>query len=114
MSNYHSTVTADKGLKATREEYNALRAALEASDDDQSSGVEVEYHDGEIYVFASEYAVWEAGSRNFRALLGALIAKNGLNYLEFDAALTRGGSEHGGRCFRIRTNGSLWAPTLTW
>jgi Uma2 family endonuclease len=113
MANYHSTVTADKGLKATHEEYNALKVALEASGDDQSGAVELEYHDGEIYVFASEYADWEALSRNFRALLGALVAKNGLNYLEFDTASTCGGSEmgtHGGVRFRVRPNGSLWEP----
>jgi hypothetical protein len=118
VANYYATVTTDKGLKASRDEYNALKAALEvAKDDGECSGFEVEYYDGEVYVFAPESGDWEELPRDFLALLGALIAKNGLEFLEFGAAFTcdkpRIGS-HGGTYFRVRSNGSLWEPTLTW
>jgi hypothetical protein len=118
MANYYATVTAEKGLKANRDEYNALKAALErANQDDECKGFEVEYYDGEVYVFAPENGDWEELPRNFLVLLGSLIAKNGLEYLEFGAAFTcarPGMGSHSGTYFRVRRNGSLWEPKLTW
>lgn len=118
MANYYTTVTAERGLKATRDEYNALKVALEGADEDnECGGFEVEYCDGEVYVFGSESADWEALPRAFRTLLGTLIAKNGLPYLEFGSAFTydrpRMGT-HSAICFRVRKNGSIWEPQLTW
>jgi len=87
MANYYATVTAERGLKATRDEYNALKVALQgAEEDNECGGFEVEYCDGDIYVLAPASGDWEALSHAFRTLLGTLIANNGLEYLEFGAA----------------------------
>ena len=118
MANYYTTVTAERGLKATRDEYNALKVALEGADEDnECGGFEVEYCDGEVYVFGSESADWEALPRAFRTLLGTLIAKNGLKYLEFGPAFACDTPRMGSSCatyIRIKTNGSVWEPKLTW
>jgi hypothetical protein len=117
MVNHFATVTADRGLKSTRLEYNALKAALEADEDNAQSGLEIEYYDGEVYVFGSESADWEALPRAFRTLLGTLIAKNGLKYLEFGPAFACDTPRMGSSCatyIRIKTNGSVWEPKLTW
>jgi hypothetical protein len=119
MGNYYTTVTAERTLKATPKEYEALKAALEAPDDDNVCGFEVSYWpcESEVNVFAPDCGDWDELPERFRVLLGSLIAKNGLEYLEFGASFTydkpRVGS-HGGTYFRIRRDGSLWEPTLTW
>jgi len=116
--NYYTTVTADRGLKATRDEYKALEAALGAADEDDEV-FEVEYYDEQVRVFASEWLDWQAVPQHFLDLLGSLIVKNGLDYLEFGPAFlsdkpTMGICDPADAYFRIRSNGSVWEPTLSW
>ena len=114
---FYPTVTADRGLKATRDEYNALKAALKADEDNDQSGFEIEYYDGEVHVFAREGTDWKELPRPFLTLLGTLIAKNNLKYLEFGPAFACNTPRMGSSCgtyIRIKTNGSVWEPKLTW
>jgi hypothetical protein len=114
----YGILTAERGLKATRDEYKTLKGALEAADEENEfRGFEVEYYDDEVHVFAPEDGDWEALPRAFLSLLGTLIVKNGLKYLEFSGAFTCEWStmgSRGGTCFRITSKGSIWKPTLTW
>jgi hypothetical protein len=115
MPNYYTTITADSRLEATPDEHEALEAALYSG---EYIGFGVDYYDGEVLVFA-EYGDWEALPNAFLALLGTLIAKNGLEYLEFGPAAVddepwMGICDAAPSCFRIRSNGSIWEPTLTW
>jgi len=111
-----------RGLKATRDEYEALVDALypagedDEFEDDECHMFEVEYSNGEVYVFAPEYGDWRALPHAFLTLLGTLIAKNGLEYLEFclETLTWDPRSGIGDGCFRVRSNGSLWEPTLSW
>jgi hypothetical protein len=121
-ANHFTTVAADQGLEVTEEEYKALKTALEATNQDdaysQCGQWRIDYWDGKVFTFAKLGEGWWAGLPcAFLALLGPLIAKNGLVYLEFGAAFTcdnlRMGS-NGGTYFRVRSNGTVWEPTLTW
>jgi len=119
MTNYYTAVTGERQLSATSEEYEALEAALYSA---EYNGFEVYYDDEneEVWVFA-EHGDLEALPNAFLVLLGTLIAKNGLEYLEFVAALADEWPPWwvdfdvgAPGCFRIRSNGSIWEPTLTW
>lgn len=71
----YSTVIAERALKATREEYEALKAALE---DDQYPycTFEVKYRDSEIYVFAADIPDWDEVPPDFLPSLGVLSRKD--------------------------------------
>jgi hypothetical protein len=112
-----TTVTASQGLKATLDELEALEAALYES----NGGFELEYDDDEVYVFAlnGDDCDWNSLPQAFLLLLGALIAKNGLDYLEFGAAAVddepwMGIYDGAPGYFRITSNGSVWEPAITW
>ena len=118
MSESYGIVTAERTLKATQAEYEALEAALEIDEEhDEYHGFEVHNWNGEVHVCAPEDGVWEELPSTFLKLLGSLIAKNNLNYLEFGAAWfcskTIVGSS-GGTYFRIKKDGSLCEPKLYW
>jgi hypothetical protein len=135
-------IAADSGLKATPDEYNALEVALHADDeddetyddealddeddaglndeydeaDDEDDGYhcfEIEYRDREVYISAPEGGNWRTLPVAFLELLGKLIAKNGLEYLEFGVAFADYWGV-GGTYFRVRQDGSIWEPSLTW
>ena len=120
MNHYDSQITAKETLKATPEEYSALKAALQQDEDDGGwfEGYQVFYQTGEVFVAG---CFGEGDCRcyppEFLLLLARLIAKNGLDYLEFGESITsiepRVGST-GGTYFRIRRDGSRWDPTLVW
>ena len=91
-----TTVTSDRGLKATIDECEALAAALYPPDNDDedeyNGGFDLIYDDDEVYVFAEHWedCDWHSLPQAFLTSLGALIAKNGLEYLEFGAAAESG------------------------
>jgi hypothetical protein len=117
MSYCCTTITAERSLKATANEYEALHAALEASEEKSGiSGLQVEYDHGEVYLF-TEDGDYDELSDEVLTLLGAIIAKNGLNYLEFGVAYTCDSpsmGSQGGTYFRVRKDGSLWEPRFKW
>ena len=117
MSYCCTTITAERSLKATADEYEALHAALEASGEESGiSRLQVEYHDGEVYLFTEEGGYDELSYESL-TLIGALIAKNDLNYLEFGVAFICDRpimGSHGGTYFRVRKDGSLWEPRFKW
>jgi len=107
-------IAPKSGLKATPDEYEALKVALYADDeDDEYHCFEIEYRNGKVYVSAPEGGDWRILPSPFLGLLGLLIAKNGLEYLEFGVAFADYWGV-GGTYFRIRQDGSIWEPTLTW
>ena len=115
MANYFIHISAQDTLTATPEEYAALKASLEGALDN-SGGYEVHYLDGRVFV-VGYFHEGDTYPPEFLRLLGKLIEKNGLPYLEFGEAFTcdrlRVGS-NGGGYFRIRTDGSSWEPKITW
>jgi hypothetical protein len=118
LPGHWTTVTASHGLKATLDEFEALEAALYSA---YNGGFELEYADDEVYAFAlnGDDCDWNSLPRAFLLLLGTLIAKNGLEYLEFGAAAVddepwMGIYDGAPGYFRIRSNGSVWEPAITW
>jgi hypothetical protein len=102
-------ITAERPLNATREEYEALKAALEVDPDEQEpSGWEIGYHEGKVYIFAYSDFVWEHYPQAFEDLVRALIAKNGLDHLDFRGGLKGPIVSHDSEVyFQIMTDGSL-------
>jgi hypothetical protein len=77
-------ITVERPLDATQEEYEALKAALEIDPNEaEPTGWEVGYHEGKVYIFALSCSLWQYNTEAFDRLLGALIAKNGLDHLDF-------------------------------
>jgi hypothetical protein len=87
------------GILATPDEYKALNALLHSGDEacdkdkchyykDGYRYFEIEYEEGAVFVFANKgwRGCWRALPPAFLTLLGALIARNGLRYLEFGVA----------------------------
>jgi hypothetical protein len=110
-----SPIAPERGLRVTPEEYTALKNILE----EEYSGFEVEYHDGNAFVFAPEWADCDDLPLFFFSLLGWFITKNGLDYLAFGPAAdwdspAKGIAPEADAYFRIRSNGSLWEPKLIW
>jgi hypothetical protein len=122
-----AVIAPESALKATPDEYKALELALHADDEDDESYddealhdeddeyhcFELRYRGSRVYVCAPEGGNWRTLPVAFLALLGTLIAKNGLEYLEFGVAFA-GFWGVGGTYFRIRQDGSIWEPKLTW
>ena len=108
-------IAPERGLRVTPEEYTALKNILE----EEYCGFEVEYHDGNAFVFAPESGAWDELPRFFLSLLGWFITKNGLDYLAFGPAAdwrspAKGIEPEADAYFRIKSNGSLWEPKLIW
>src|SRR5205823_768957 len=116
----YQPIAPERGLRVTTEEYNALKSILEiAEEEDQYSGFEVEYYDGEAFVFAPEGGDWDELPRTFLSLLGWFITKNGLEYLAFGPGAAWGnpteGIDPGAEAYcRIKSNRSLWGPKVIW
>jgi hypothetical protein len=126
MPNYYTIITANERLKATSEEYNALKAAIETcneemivanrGDDAYRCGFKVRYQGGRVFV-GGFFEAGDVSDTAFLHLLGILIAKNDLEYLEFCQVITcyrPGAGGTGATIFRIRADGSMWDSTLTW
>ena len=119
MLEYNLKCEPDRGLRATRDEYEALVHVLYPKgedydgDDFEYTGFWVDYDNGEVYVFAQD-PYWEALPDAFLPLLGSLIEKNALEYLEFGVTIDFIGDSLDATPFRVRSDGSIWQPTLTW
>lgn len=112
-------ITAESTLKATEDEYESLRLALHEFGD---SGFEIDFDGEEVFIFAPtapvDFERDKLPSRSFLSRLGALIAKNGPEFLEFavawwidDPSEPRGG---GATHFRVMRDGSVRFPKLSW
>ena len=113
------------GLEATREEYKALKAAIDAANSEDEPSVEfgdwkIAYSDGEVYIGAVFEVCARRLSDGILACLGSLIAKNKLDYFEFAVSenfyepVPPSVTVHTGIPFRVRSNGSVWEPELSW
>jgi len=117
MSMNYIFVESLGGLKASQEEYEALKAAVDVANNEDNWSVQcgdwqIEYSDGEVYIGAVFQNSWRDFEGELLALLGTLIAKNGFEYLELRIAI-EWPPEYGVTAFRVTRDGSLWHPTLT-
>jgi hypothetical protein len=88
-----SPIAPERGLRVSPEEYTALKNILE----EEYCGFEVEYHDGNAFVFASVSGNCDDLPSFFLSLLGWFITKNGLDYLAFGPRCRQGQSGEGNR-----------------
>jgi len=106
------------GLKATQDEYESLKAAINVAnhnEDDPSLQCGdwcISYSDGEIYIGGVFQNSWRPLSDELLSLLGTLIAKNDLDYLEFSIRIEWWKPrQYGVTAFRVMPDGSEWLPT---
>ena len=132
MPDYFTDITAEKTLKCTPEEADVLIKTLiggrkpEAIDDDHGlraihsdSLLSIEYdrRAAEVYIFGEDYADLDQIPEAFLKALGALLRKQGKEYLEFGYANTCSKhcpDSHGGGRFRIDTCGRIIEPKIVW
>jgi hypothetical protein len=119
MANNYNQVAAIKSLTCTDAESLEIAQVLnnDAETKDCYHGFEIEYSGDQLYIFAEESGTPEELSEEVRKLIGKLITKNELPYLQFGYAFTcskmRMG-EFGGGEFRIYPNGDLVWPFVIW
>ncbi len=122
MANNYEQVTAAKTITCTQEEADKLKEILEKAEeeDDICHGFTFDYgepHGDQLYLYAEENGTPGALPDEALDLIGELVKKNNLPYLEFGYAVTCSRmivGEFGGGQFRIYPDGSLVFPTIVW
>ncbi len=116
--NYYTIVAPERGLPCSQEDAQEIQRLLdEASDQDDLHGFQFTHEGGEGYLVAEEVGSWSLLPDALLEKVGALIAKAGLEYLEFGAAFTAGRlvpGSHGGTAFRIYADGTVVERIETW
>ena len=110
-------VESVRGLQVTQDEYEALTATINIANSEDDWSVQfgdwvTYYSNGEVYIGGVFQNSWRTPEGEFLALLGTLIAKNGLDCLTFRIVI-EWPPEYGVTAFRVTREGSLWHPTLT-
>jgi hypothetical protein len=112
-------VEAVRGIKATQGEYESLKAAINVAnnnEDDPSLQCGdwcIGYSEGEVYIGGVFQISPRPLSDELLSLLGTLIAKNDLDYLEFSIGIEQWGPRrYGVTAFRVMPDGSEWLPTI--
>lgn len=90
---------------------------LEAAHDD--SGLELTFNPGSnlVYICGSDYCETEEFPDAFWKAFGALLEKEGIEYMEFGVAYTCDKlipGSHGGTSFRITKDGNVVHPIISW
>jgi len=118
MSNFYSVATAESVVPCTKQEFDRLKAMLEA-DEDCYHGFEVEWEEGEqgFYLYAEENECISDMSDEAFEFIASLIAKAGMEYLEVGVGMYASrqiiGSS-GGYAFRIYPNATLGYRKQEW
>lgn len=132
MPDYFTDITAAETLKCTAEEASVLIRALigdgelqeidggeglRATHSDSRVSLEYDCRDAEAYIFGEDHVDIDQVPERFLKALGALLKKQGKDYLEFGYANTCSkhcpDSHDGGR-FRIDANGHFSEPKIVW
>ncbi len=132
MPDYFTDITAQEAIKCAPEEADALIKALlgpeqpqeidegrglRATHTDSLVSVEYDRRAAEIYVFGEDHVDLDQIPEAFLRALGALLRKQGKDYLEFGYANTCSKhcpDSHSGGRFRIDANGRIIEPKLSW
>ena len=124
MTDYYSTMTANEWVPCSRQDFDALRFALQVeqqrieADDDISICIQVEYNKEEgVFIFAKDYFCDDDLTENVCLAIGKLLSSAGRDYLEFAFSQTASrilARSHGGGSFRIYSDGRLSWPKDVW
>lgn len=105
-------------LDASEDEIEALGWALSEAENGDA-GFNFQSCGCGLFIFSDDLDPdWRQNApREFLTSVGRIIRNNGLDYLSLGESITHeelhAGSEGGGEV-RIRADGSIWDPTLTW
>ena len=132
MPDYFTDITAQEAITCRPEDADVLIKALlgpeKAEDLDGDHGLRATHADSllsleydrrsaEIYLFGEDHVDLDQIPQAFLSALGALLRKQGKEYLEFGYANTctrHCPDSHGGGRFRIDTNGRIIEPRVVW
>lgn len=118
MANNYSIVTAEDLIPCGSEDGKLLEQIF-SMDGPDYHGLSAEYcaDYGGVFIFAEECGNVDELPEHALAMIGKLLKKANLPYIEFGVAFTcdkiRPGS-HGGTRFRIDDEGRIVDPILTW
>ena len=111
--NYYTTMSAGQSIPCTKKEFDKIENWLEAS----FSGIQAEFNNGAVYLFATDGCNWEDLQKPALRLIGKLLKRANMKYLECGMAFTSDkicSESQGGWYVRILQDGSLVEPELVW
>lgn len=123
MTDFYSTMVAYEFISCSVEDYLNLQQVLNTErqrleeEEDLSLCLEIEYIDGELFVFASGYFDDDSLPENVCFAIGRLLRLSGKEFVEFGYAETASRimiNSHGGGVVRIYNDGSLVRPEMVW
>lgn len=116
--NCFSLMTSDQCVPATQGEFDELKRILDENlDTDDPCGIDCEFDGCSLYLYGAEMAQPDLLPPAALELLGALLRRARLPYLEFGCAYLgsrlREGS-CGGRYFRLLPTGEIVTASISW
>lgn len=116
--NYYTMMSSDRSLPCTKQEFEEIKALLDANNEsDEPCGIDCEYDGGEVYVFGEECAQPGLLPDGVTTILAKLLKRAGVPYLEFGLAFygdrPAADSCGGTRC-RLIATGQIVDPKMTW
>lgn len=113
--NYLTTITAERQIPCTKDEFDAIVELLKNSKD--KHGFSAEYDSKGIYLFAEETGNQSDLPQKAIDALVVLLKRAGLEYLEFGAGMfasRRAPGSSGGYYFRIYRDGAFIYQDIKW
>ncbi len=123
MTDFYSTMTPYACIPCSLEDFVDLNHILTTErqrltdEEDLGLCLELEYTDGELFIFAQCYFDDESLPENVCSAIGRLLRSSGLEFLQFGYSQTASRvmvKSHGGGTFRIYNNGTLVRPKIYW
>jgi len=123
MTDFYSTMTPYGCIPCSLEDFVDLQHILTAErqrltdEEGLDLCLELEYTDGELFVFAQCYFDDDSLPENMCTAIGGLLKSSGLKYLQFGYSQTASRvivNSHGGGVFRIYNDGALVWPKIVW
>jgi hypothetical protein len=122
MTDFYSTMTASRCIPCSFAdfvdfEHVLMSEKMRLDNKGLDFCLDVEYSDGELFIFADRYFDDESIPEKVCSAIGKLLSTSGQEFIEFGFSQTASRlmvHSHGGGVFRIYNNGEVVWPKLTW
>ena len=122
MTDLYSTMVPYDFIKCSLEDFEGLQRVLLLGnqrledDEDLNLCLEIEYVDGELFIYAENFG-YDSLPENVCSAIGRLLRLSGKEYLEFGYSQASSRimiNSHGGGVLRIYNDGALVHPEIVW